>query len=454
MCGIAGSFGEDDFDLKRALDAIAHRGPDDRGVLEHLGIRHGHVRLAIQDPTAGSRQPFAYRDGVLSYNGELWNADVLRARLEKLGHRFRTSGDTEVLAASLSQWGRCAVDELDGMFCFAWSSPRERILVRSRFGSLPLYVEATKRGFAWSSERKAWGVRAIVANALPPATILDLETRRLETYYVVPQLENPDPERVEAMLLEGVRKRMIADVPLCALLSGGVDSSVVVAMAARLRPDIVCYVVSSVDGSEDVAAARIVAAHVGVELREIRVPLPTFDDLGAAIRTVEVPNPTSIEAAALVLPFAKRIREDGFKVVLTGEASDELFGGYGTLARRATSDKAWRAARLDFLGKMGRADFHRVNKTFMAHGIEARMPFIDRALVEATLSMTRAQCPPGKKLLRRIAERWIPKEIAWREKKPFHVPSGTREHCRGLVANHVRYYNAELTKHFGGIVRG
>src|SRR3990167_497564 len=123
MCGIVGAYHADWFDVGAAVRRLAHRGPDGSGVVEHLGVIHGHTRLAIFDTTAASAQPFLYRDGCLSYNGELWNFRQLRADLEQFGHTFSTTGDTEVVAASLVEWGAAAIDKFDGMFCFAWSSP-------------------------------------------------------------------------------------------------------------------------------------------------------------------------------------------------------------------------------------------------------------------------------------------------------------------------------------------
>ncbi len=414
---------------------------------------HGHVRLAILDPTPASAQPFPYRDGLLSYNGELWNHAELRDELGSLGHRFESRGDTEVLAAALDQWGIPAtLAKLDGMFCFSWSSPSGDFLVRDRLGKLPLYVARVGPGFAWASERRGLGAVAGAAEALKPATWLDLRTGRVRGYYEVPALEAPGD--VRALLESGVRKRLVSDVPLCVLLSGGLDSSVTTAPATMARPDLVAYTCHLGETTADLEAARVVAKHVGVELREVPLEPPSHEDVERAVLTVEVPNRTAVEIATLCIPLAERISADGFKVVLSGEAADELFGGYGTLARRARDDASWRQARLEFLAKMGRADFHRVNKSFMAHGVEARMPFCELGLVESVLSMGKKECPPGKGLLKRAVGDLLPGEIIRRPKLTFQGGAGARDYFDSRYPSPQRYYNSVLRTAFGRVVRG
>lgn len=454
MCGIAGQWRTSRFDVGAMLDAIAHRGPDGRGIVSTSDTEHGHVRLAIQDTSEASAQPFRY-GGVLSYNGELWNAEELRYELTQLGYAFCTPGDTEVLAAALMEWGEDALDRLDGMFCFAWSPDvGPGFLARDRFGKLPLYIVRDADGMAWCSERKGFGRLAGQAYALPPATVWRFGDEAPRRYYSIPQLDDPDPEAVGDLLERGSMKRLIADVPVCTLLSGGVDSSLITAMIAKHRPDVVAYTVSFDDDSPDLIAAKEIAAYLGIEHRIVNVAPPTDADIADAIWTVEVANRVIVEIATLIRPLAARIREDGFRVVLSGEAADEIFGGYGNLARRAGSDAMWRDARIEFFLKMARANFHLVNKSFMAHGVEARLPFCERDLVESVLSMDRAQCPPGKRLLKHHAEKWLPKKVVHRPKLAFHDGTGTKTYLGSQYSNPVRYYNAVMKSMFGCIVRG
>lgn len=244
MCGIVGMFPSDRayaWNAGAALDRIAHRGPDGRGVVEHQGVTHGHCRLSLLDLTDASAQPFAYGSGVLSYNGELWNHAGLRDSLAKLGHSFRTTGDTEVLAAALSEWGAGALAKLDGMFAFAWTNGTTRILARDHFGKIPLYVARTPSGFRWSSERKGLGPLAGSASPLPPGTYLDLNTGKVHRYYTLPNTTDHAPADVLTLLDNSVRKRLLADAPLCCLISGGLDSSAILTLAKAHKADVVAY---------------------------------------------------------------------------------------------------------------------------------------------------------------------------------------------------------------------
>jgi Glutamine amidotransferase domain len=154
VCGIFGTF-LSDASVEQGLERLRHRGPDGAGILRAGDAVHGHVRLALLDLTSASAQPFRYRGGVLSFNGEVWNYRELRAELGALGHVFQTTGDREVLAVALSEWDTDALPRLDGMFAFAWSDGRADWLCRDRFGKIPLYVLRRGRSYLWSSERKA-----------------------------------------------------------------------------------------------------------------------------------------------------------------------------------------------------------------------------------------------------------------------------------------------------------
>ncbi len=453
MCGIAGMFGSDPFDVYDALDRIGHRGPDGRGVVDHDGVRHGHVRLSLVDLTSASAQPFAYRSGLLSYNGELWNAAELRAELGRLGHAFRTTGDTEVLAAALHQWGTAALPRLDGMFAFSWTNGPTRIVARDLFGKVPVYVARTPGGYRWASERKGLGGHAAVAAPVPPGSWLDLATGRMRRYYTAPAFSPHGPGDVLRLLDQGVRKRLVADAPLCCLLSGGLDSAAVLALALRHKPDVVAYTAYLDPASPDLASARRLARELGVELREVRVPPPTRAAIRAAIAAIEIPSKAQTEITLLCLPLAERLAADGFKACLSGEAADELFGGYGNMCIKAggLDDAGWRQLRLDQVAKMGRGNFVRTNKAFMAHGVEARLPFMEQELVELVLSLGKRDCPPGKKLLKSAVRGVVPDWVVRRSKETFQGGSGMAEAAGRVVAEPVKHYNAECRAIFGGL---
>jgi asparagine synthase (glutamine-hydrolysing) len=469
MCGIAGAYLAD-WDVPEALARIRHRGPDAIGVREDDAVVHGHVRLAIQDPRPRSDQPFVYRRTTLAFVGEVWNFRALRDELADLGCRFGTDGDTEVVAAALDRWGVNALPRLEGMFALAWTGRAGTYLARDRFGKVPLYWQAEEAsllgggGVRWASERKAWEPeRRSGILPVPPGHVVHLETRRLRAFYRVEEeverrarVGGPvGPEEVRRLLSEGVRERLQADVPVCCLISGGLDSSAVLRLVKDHKPDVVAYTAVFSDESPDLANARALCRDLGVRLREVPVGDLDGDSLWRSINAIEVVSKTQVEIGTLCLPLAERIYADGYRVCLSGEGADELFGGYGTLARRATDDERWRRERTEFLAKMGRSDFMRVNKSFMAHGVECRVPFLHRPLVEAVLGLGVRECPPGKKLLKRAFAGDLPDEIVKRPKMTFQGAAGVAAHYDALLEGKQRLiYNAMAREAFGAIPRG
>lgn len=450
MCGIAGTT-DRGVNVSALLDRISHRGPDGRGIEREGDATHGHVRLAIIDTSERSSQPFRYRDGLLSYNGELWNFRRLRDGLEG---PWRTEGDTEVLAAGLSQEGLPFLHKTDGMFAFAWTKGGDTFIVRDRIGKLPVYVARTAKGWAWASERKAFGKYGGAALPVPPGHYFDVRRGTFVRWYSLPPRAF-DPATLPALVVESVNERLLtSDVPVCVLVSGGLDSSLIAAIAARTRPDIVGYCVYVWPDSPDLAAARVVARHIGIELREVRADVPGDAELSASAFCVETATKSAIEIGTIAMPLARRVAADGFKVALSGEGADELFGGYGPLARRAKNDRTWREARTEYVDKMSRGDLIRANKTFMASGVELRTPLCDTAIVEGVLSLSVVACPPNKGLLRSVAEPYLPASIVRRDKSSFHKAAGLRDHFDRLYPSPVRFYNSLIQSSFGSICHG
>lgn len=454
MCGLAGSFCDPAFDVSRALERIRHRGPDSQGIVRDGDMTHGHVRLSVLDLTSGSDQPFRYGGGCLSYNGELWNYVELRAELAALGCAFRTTGDTEVVAAALATWGADALSRFEGMYGLAWSHGDIAILARDRYGKVPLYVRRRGTAFAWSSERKAWGPgRGAAAAPLPAGSWLDLRTGSVHTFYRLPPPAVDESVSIAELLRRGVSARMVSDAPLCVLISGGLDSSLILAMAKAQRPDVVAYTAKLHGAATDLAAARKLCAELSVPLHEVQVPPPTTERLESAVRSIELSSKAQTEIAVLCLPLAERIAADGFKVCLSGEASDELFGGYGNMAIAASQPGAdWRAIRVAQLEKMARGNFIRCNKAFMAHGVECRLPFMERGLVEHVMSLSKQQCPPGKGALKHASAGIVPRWVINRTKETFQGSSGMASACERVVASPTRFYNASARRAFGGTV--
>ncbi|MEQ1834498.1 MAG: asparagine synthase (glutamine-hydrolyzing), partial [Candidatus Eisenbacteria bacterium] len=372
MCGFAayhhpeGRTPERDW-LAAAAMALRHRGPDDEGLFAEPGVGLAFRRLAIVDVAAG-HQPLANEDGSvwIAFNGEIYNHAELRRELESAGHRYRTHSDTETLVHAYEEWGPAFVRRLQGMFGFAiWDRPRRRLFVaRDHVGIKPVYWTQAQGAFVCGSEIKALcafpGVTrtpdldAVVQHVtlryaaaprtmfagihkLPPGHFLVVEndTPRLERWWQ-PQYEpkaavsEPDAlAEVEARLTAAVKSHLMSEVPLGALLSGGVDSSLVVALMSRLsdRPVQTFSVGFDAPGNySELPFARRVAEHCHTEHHEIEV--------GAADLLRELPalvwhqdEPMS-EPAAIPTAMVSRLARESVTVVLTGEGGDELFAGY------------------------------------------------------------------------------------------------------------------------------
>jgi asparagine synthase (glutamine-hydrolysing) len=377
MCGIAAWFDPDGRPperawLESAAGSLAHRGPDDSGFLAEDGVGLAFRRLSIVDLSTG-HQPLANEDGTvwIAYNGEIYNHAGIRAELEAKGHRYRTRSDTETIIHAYEEWGERCVERLRGMFAFAiWDRNRRRLFVaRDRLGIKPLYVARAGRAFVCASEIKALfafpGVERAVhlpgvvehltlryagapatlfrgITKLPPGHHLSVDARG-ETIRRFWQVESWEPklaidddaalEELKERLTESVRLRLMSEVPLGALLSGGVDSSLVVAVMSRLldRPVQTFSVgfdapASGGAGYSELPFARRVAEHCRTEHREIVVGA---EDLARELpRLVWHQDEPVSEPAAIPTFLVSQLARETVTVVLTGEGGDELFAGY------------------------------------------------------------------------------------------------------------------------------
>ena len=385
MCGIAGIVsgraGEpvDTDALDRMTDALAHRGPDGRGTWTAPGVGLGHRRLAIID-LAGSPQPMAGEGGRLTivFNGEIYNYRELRRDLAARGHRFRTDGDTEVILAAWGQWGPDALDRLDGMFAFAIHDARDGsvTLARDRFGVKPLIAaHLPDETLLFGSELKAIlahgdltrrvdprALEAYFAFGYVPDELGFLSgTRKLgagewvrvlpgDTSWYPRRWFRPTPERVtgdrrarEAELLgrldAAVASRMVADVPLGAFLSGGVDSSAVVAsMAARsTRPVETVSIGFDEAGADESAYAEAIAARFATHHHSHRVTSDSWGQVDALARAFDEPFADASALSGLQLAHAAR---QHVTVALSGDGADEAFAGYRRLVFFAAEARA------------------------------------------------------------------------------------------------------------------
>jgi asparagine synthase (glutamine-hydrolysing) len=379
MCGIAGISGSSASraDARCAIERLRHRGPDGDGTFtdEAGGIALVHTRLAIQDPRPEANQPFADPTGTTTivYNGELYNVRELRDELKALGHAFRTQSDTEVLLLAYREWGAQCLVKLNGIFAFAiWDArSRDLLVARDGLGVKPLYYSEEGGSFAFASEIKALLCFPGISRSLDPDALASYlrflwcpapgtpfkSVRKLEPgeafvvrdgriarrwrFYELP-VSAPDEQRsvdgwVSAIrdgLSEAVRRQMISDVPLGAFLSGGLDSSAVVALARRHASGrLQCFTIdyderqARAEGMvRDLPYAERVARHLDVDLHVVRVGAEMADHLQAMVWHLDEPQP---DLAALNVLFISRLaRSHGIKVLLSGAGGDDVFSGY------------------------------------------------------------------------------------------------------------------------------
>jgi asparagine synthase (glutamine-hydrolysing) len=354
------------------VDRISHRGPDAEGLLDmspETPVQLAHRRLSIIDLSAAADQPFS-KDGLhLSYNGELYNYRELRDTLRSRGVRFRTESDTEVVLECWRAWGPAGLQRLRGMFAFAIydESTAALTLVRDPLGIKPMYVLPRGRGVMFASELKALVAAvgrelsvdpaALVASTLfyflpdeqcaikgvyklPPGSWaewrLDGSTRSGRYWEPAEEAlaaaEGP-PADLSAVLEESVAAHMVADVPVASFLSGGLDSSLITAMAAQRDPGIEAYTITFRPEDQrleampdDAVYARKMAAHLGIRLHEIEISPDVVDMLTRVVDVLD--EPIGDPAAINTVLMCEAAREAGVKVVLSGMGADELFGGY------------------------------------------------------------------------------------------------------------------------------
>lgn len=377
MCGIIGYSGSfEQSALHSGLHAFRHRGPDDSGfyIDEKLGIGLGHTRLSVQDLSPLGHQPMLSGDGrvALVFNGEIYNFKELRAKLEGRGISFKGNSDTEVLLNFYLSDGEAMLPDLNGMFAFAlWDGRTGDLLVaRDGLGVKPFYYSESQKGFIFGSEIKAllpllppereldvlslyrylgflWcpgdGTPFKSVRKLQPGEAMVIRQGRIErhwNWYRLPGFNLEAEGSAESdwvggtvsHLRQAVHRQMVADVPVGAFLSGGLDSSAVVTFARELNPDIRCFTIEMAGGQEagavdDLPYARRVAEHLGVSLDAVTIDAGGMaDDLEGMVAQLD--EPLADPASLNVLYISQLARQNGVKVMLSGTGGDDLFTGY------------------------------------------------------------------------------------------------------------------------------
>ena len=485
MCSILGIFGLQPGDDVQALRRRAlelsqrqrHRGPDWSGVHLDDGAILVHERLAIVDPAGGS-QPLRSADGelALAVNGEIYNHRELEQSLAT-AYAFQTGSDCEVINAlyrerdDVAQW----LNALNGIFAFAlWDRAKDRfVIARDAIGVCPLYWGHDRDGrLCVASEMKALADTCADVAQFPPGHYYDSEVGELVRWYERPWREHAATHGVEVSKKElreaferAVHRQLMSDVPYGVLLSGGLDSSLVAAVAARFArkriedndateawwPRLHSFAIG-LEGSPDLAAAEVAAKALGTVHHGFTYSFEEgLDALPEVIRHIETYDVTTIRASTPMFLLARRIKAMGVKMVLSGEGSDEVFGGY-LYFHKAPDAREFHAETVRKLDALYNYDCLRANKSMMAWGVEPRVPFLDVEFLDVAMRMDAAHkmVKPGpsgrpieKAILREAFEGYLPDEILWRQKEQFSDGvgygwiDGLKAHAEAQVSDRV-----------------
>ncbi len=441
MCGIISIAGPSPVEDIRILSRrMKHRGPDEFDVQVFPdGSVIAHERLSIIDLETG-RQPIrGCGDAWVIHNGEIYNHETLRRTVLK-NHTFRSHCDSEVIVHLYEQFGPEFCNLLDGVFAFVVMDGKSFMAGRDPIGVKPMYYGFDREGrMYFASEMKAIHDYVIKPEAFPPGHYYTPETGFVR--YFRPRWEDAsmavekyDPVRLRKALVASVKKRLMSDVPLGVLLSGGLDSSLVASITKRLMEasgkPLHSFSVGISKEAPDMVAAREVAAFLGTIHHEVIFSIEEgLAALEKVIWHLETYDVTTVRAATPMYFLSKAIREAGIKVVLSGEGSDEIFGGY-LYFHNAPSDEEFQKETVRRVMRLSTADCLRADKSTMAHGIEARVPFLDLAFLDTAMRILPSEKRPDrsvnkqeKYVLRKAfdtpADPWLPEHILWRQKEQF-----------------------------------
>lgn len=561
MCGIAGIVANDaDRNIQKMTDALSHRGPDDQGIFVANNIALGHRRLSIQDLSDNGHQPMHSADDryVLVFNGEIYNHWEIREKLSQK-YEFKSRSDTETLLYGYIEYGVDLFDMLNGIFALSIYDKvtSELIITRDHFGVKPLYYYLDKERLIFASEIKSIIQNQDIKNDLNESALAnylyflwspgedtpllnckkllpghyirvnckDISSFEIIKYYEIPfdgkyspKMEKELVDELDERLNKAVSRQLLSDVPVGFFLSGGLDSSIIVAMAKKANPNLKtkCYTIDTATNSkhegftEDLPYAKKVAKHLDVELVIVDADVSIIKDFDSMIYHLD--EPQADPAPLNVSNICKKAREQGIYVLLGGTAGDDLFSGYRRhqflsidrklrLIPRVIKKVIWQMT--EFLPNSF-SFFRRINKLFspyryknkenqkaslygwikedrvrklfkknlegfspnnflvdqlqnipkeneslnkmlfwdmkffltdhnlnytdkmsMAHGVEVRVPFLDKELVEFSTKLPVHLKMNGlttKYLLKKVAERYLPKEVIYRSKTGFGAP--------------------------------
>jgi len=453
MCGIVCAF-----DLKEKAEVlrpqllemskkIRHRGPDWSGIYSNEKAIMAHERLAIVDPASG-KQPLFSEDKklVLAANGEIYNHQELRSQFDGT-YNFQTDSDCEVILALYKEKGVDFIDEMNGIFGFAIYDVEkdEYFVARDHMGIIPLYIGWDANGtFYVASELKALEGVCTKIELFPPGHYMSSKDGEFVRWYnrdwtefdAVKENQTSIDELHDA-LEAAVHRQLMSDVPYGVLLSGGLDSSVTSALAKKYAekrvesgdtqeawwPRLHSFSVG-LEGSPDLAAAQIVADHIGTVHHEIKFTIQEgLDAIKDVVYNLETYDVTTIRASTPMYLMARVIKSMGVKMVLSGEGADELFGGY-LYFHKAPNAEEFHKETVRKLEKLHMYDCLRANKSLAAWGIEGRVPFLDKEFMDVAMRINpEDKMINGERMekwvIRKAFEQYLPESVAWRQKEQF-----------------------------------
>ncbi|MGK6352740.1 asparagine synthase B [Parapedobacter sp. DT-150] len=453
MCGIIGAF-----DLKvkaeelrpqvlKMSKRIRHRGPDWSGIYSSERAILAHERLAIVDPKSGQQPLYnPTHTIVLAVNGEIYNHQQLRSQMPD--YEFSTQCDSEVILALYEQKGYGFLEDLNGIFAFAlYDAEQDAYLIaRDHIGIIPLYIGWDEQGtFYVASELKALEGYCTRIETFPPGHYLYSKEGHVPRKWYARDWEQyehvkdnvTDIDILRRGLEDAVHRQLMSDVPYGVLLSGGLDSSVIAAVTKKFAsrriesndqekawyPRLHSFAVG-LKGSPDLIAAKKAADHIGTIHHEINFTIQEgLDAIRDVIYHLETYDVTTIRASTPMYLLARVIKSMGIKMVLSGEGSDELFGGY-LYFHKAPNAKEFHEETVRKMGKLYLYDCLRANKALAAWGVEGRVPFLDKEFIDIAMrinpedKMIRAG-RMEKWVVRKAFEDYLPESIAWRQKEQF-----------------------------------
>ena len=483
MCGFVGAFdlstGSQSIDegLKEELrnqvlemsKTIRHRGPDWSGVYTGNNAILSHERLSIVDPLSG-KQPLVSDDGkiILAANGEIYNHMDIRKKFEGK-YAFQTGSDCESIIPLYKKYRRSGdfaamIEELSGIFAFAlYDSENDVYLIaRDEIGVIPLYQGRDKQGrYYVASELKALEGHCVTIEEFPNGSYLYSKDEKPVKWYKrdwesydkvksAPKATDEKGEVINPAVIEKVRNglecavkaQLMSDVPYGVLLSGGLDSSIIAAVTQKFSkkrvesdskeaawwPQLHSFAIG-LEGSPDLAAARKAADYIGTVHHEVHFTIQeALDALPDVIYHIETYDITTVRASTPMYLLARVIKSMGIKMVLSGEGSDELFGGY-LYFHKAPNAREFHEELVRKMSKLHLYDCLRANKSLMAWGVEGRVPFLDKDFIDVAMGLNPSdkmniKMPDGKQrmekwILRKAFEDLLPESIAWRQKEQF-----------------------------------